>query len=276
MPTTRSSSTSLPAKTSTTGVTKKRKAPVPVSEGSTASKRQKLSKVAETNAPSLPSFPTASQLSEAVSKYGEAVALKSQLKEKGGSKGKRKGGINAEVTTLIELEAAMEELYSVLNDSDEEKRKDNLTKEDLERILTWKLTREKSRPFLPKLVKSNSPKEIEEITKSAITTLRASKTLTEAYKGLDEVCKLKGVGPATGSAVLSLIAPHRLPFYSDEAASFFGDVKYTVAAYKRYAEGMAEKVEGLGEQWDGRKLEKALWSVKTLDINTQEEGRQDA
>jgi len=86
---------------------------------------------------------------------------------------------------------------------------------------------------------------------------------------------MKGVGPATASALLTLQPSHLLPFMSDEAASFFaptlGTVKYTEAYYAKFARAMDAEVcrlnaasEGDVRPWDSMSLERALFAICIL------------
>lgn len=69
------------------------------------------------------------------------------------------------------------------------------------------------------MVQKNSEDEVEEqISKAAKVLNHTSDEQdfnTRIVSALDIVCKLKGVGPATGSLVLSILDP-RVPFFEDE------------------------------------------------------------
>ncbi|KAJ7716508.1 hypothetical protein B0H16DRAFT_1476660 [Mycena metata] len=114
-------------------------------------------------------------------------------------------------------------------------------------LMKWKLSRGKSRPTLLGLVAANPETLI----------LKATSTLAKR-------------------SLLTLQAPHLLPFMSDEAASFFsrtlGAIKYTDPFYKKFAAAMVAKVQKLNAEssgpdsqaWDSMKLERALFAICIL------------
>ncbi|BGP41369.1 hypothetical protein JCM10449v2_005347 [Rhodotorula kratochvilovae] len=138
-----------------------------------------------------------------------------------------------------------------------------LTKEELVRLMDWKLARGKFRPRLQSLVASNSASSL----RSAISSAAGAATLENALK---ELSKLSAVGPATASAVLALWYPEEEPFMSDEAmdgAEAFGEGEpggkgkreYTVKAWRGFREQMMARKEKEG--WQSMEdLERALWS----------------
>jgi hypothetical protein len=69
------------------------------------------------------------------------------------------------------------------------------------------------RPSLAKLVASNSPDEVKTATQNAFSGENESKYPRDS---LNHLTKLKGVGPATASLVLSCYDPQKVPFASDE------------------------------------------------------------
>ena len=72
---------------------------------------------------------------------------------------------------------------------------------------------------------------------------------------------MKGIGPATASAILSLYDPIAEPFLSDEAyeAIGLGKAEYTVKGWEKFRTAMTERVEA--GAWESMEdLEKACWS----------------
>ncbi|KAF8146846.1 hypothetical protein K438DRAFT_1868489 [Mycena galopus ATCC 62051] len=151
--------------------------------------------------------------------------------------------------------------------------------------MKWKLSRGKSRPTLLTLIASNAEPLVLRSTTDALKTVRDAKDdLDRALLALPDACKMKGVGAATASALLTLQTPHLLPFMSDEAASFFaptlGQIKYTDAFYKKFAAAMVAEVRRLNaspdsdsggaQRWDSMKLERALFTVSILKKHGQE------
>ena len=94
---------------------------------------------------------------------------------------------------------------------------------------------------MAKLVASNSAKDIRETTKSAFAIYKAGNgKLAEAIKTLT---KLKGIGPATATLLLSTYDPDNVPFFSDELYRYLHfetgkgkgwdrKIKYTMKEYE--------------------------------------------
>ncbi len=77
------------------------------------------------------------------------------------------------------------------------------------------------------------------------------------------LAKLKGVGPATASAVLAAARPDVYPFFDEIVAARLpglGEVAWTLGYYGRYAEALRGEAERLGGDWTPAALERALWS----------------
>ncbi|XP_010464976.1 PREDICTED: uncharacterized protein LOC104745439 isoform X2 [Camelina sativa] len=85
-----------------------------------------------------------------------------------------------------------------------------LTTSELSQLMKWKLSRGKWRPRLLDFVSSLD----DSVVKSA--SEKAFKSLPDISKAVKELTVLKGVGPATASAVLAAYAPDIAPFMSDE------------------------------------------------------------
>jgi hypothetical protein len=114
------------------------------------------------------------------------------------------------------------------------------TKVQLVTLMDWKLSHGKFRPALPKLIKENNAKVVQAITQNALEQLRLSSKRLEDVKEdglrrcLDELCKLRGVGPATASLLMSVYDSDRLPFFSDELYRWlFWDEPMSAAAAKK-------------------------------------------
>ena len=94
---------------------------------------------------------------------------------------------------------------------------------------------------MAKLVASNTAKDIRETTKSAFAIYEADNN--DYSKAITALTKLKGIGPATASLLLSTYDPIQVPFFSDELYRYlhFEDTKskgwdrkinYTMKEYK--------------------------------------------
>lgn len=81
---------------------------------------------------------------------------------------------------------------------------------ELSKLMQWKLTRGKWRPRLLDFVSSLDDSSVKSASEKAF------KSLPDLTKAVSELTVLKGVGPATASAVLAAYAPDVAPFMSDE------------------------------------------------------------
>ena len=146
------------------------------------------------------------------------------------------------------------------------------------------------RPNLAKLVGSNSVKEVRETTSSAFEVYEADK---EAYdKSITILSKLKGIGPATSSLLLSCYDPVKIPFFSDELYRYLHweeskskgwdrKINYTMKEYKSLFAKVTELRERLendsGKQVSTIDIEKAAYvlgkdalsSSKSFSLDTE-------
>ena len=109
------------------------------------------------------------------------------------------------------------------------------------------------RPNHANLVATNNDSDILSATKSAFATYEADH---DAYAAsIAALSKLKGIGPATASLLLSCYDPIRIPFFSDQlfryalwqrtaGCGWDRKIKYSTSEYKE----MFEKVQALRER----------------------------
>lgn len=116
-------------------------------------------------------------------------------------------------------------------------------------LFYWSSKHGTFRPNLAKLIASNSVEEVREITVDGFTIY--SKDNAHYGKAIIALSKLKGVGPATASLILSSYDPVKIPFFSDE-----------LFRYLHWSEG---KVKG----WD-RRINYTLKEYRDLYEKTQE------
>ncbi|XP_031564028.1 uncharacterized protein LOC116299507 [Actinia tenebrosa] len=181
------------------------------------------------------------------------LILKRKAKEKKKDKGKE----------LIELDNWFQQELPAVIDKREERY---LTKEELIKLMQWKLSRGKFRPRLVDLIKSNSPETISENTRMAF------KLLPNIEKSIKKLSELKGVGPATASAILCAGCP-QVPFMADEAMMTLpvgkGKLEYTMKAYLQYLEQLRSKClsklckTDSVANWNEHKVELTLWTFVT-------------
>ncbi|KAI9118374.1 hypothetical protein K1719_010706 [Acacia pycnantha] len=135
----------------------------------------------------------------------------------------------------------------------------HITAPELSKLMQWKLTRGKWRPRLLDFVSSLD----ESLVKSS--SQKAFQSLPDISKAVSELTVLKGVGPATASAVLAAFAPHITPFMSDEAleAALGNSKDYSLKQYLLFASKLQTKAKELstgGDVFTPSDVERALWS----------------
>nr|XP_043636846.1 uncharacterized protein LOC122607847 isoform X2 [Erigeron canadensis] len=113
----------------------------------------------------------------------------------------------------------------------------HITTPELSKLMKWKLTRGKWRPRLLDFVSS-----LDEDTVISASQ-KAFKALPDVSKAISELTILKGVGPATASAVLAAYAPDVAPFMSDEAmvAALGNSREYTLKQYLVFVDKLQAK-----------------------------------
>ncbi|KAL4740799.1 hypothetical protein BDV11DRAFT_184462 [Aspergillus similis] len=142
----------------------------------------------------------------------------------------------------------------------------HLSREEVVRLMEWKLKHGVYRPTLLGMIRQNREKTISDTTASAFSSLSASVEGNDGFEAiggalLTLATPLRGVGPATASLILSVACPEMIPFYSDDvylwvcagvypSSSFCSkkskevkpngepNVKYNVAEYRRLWEGV--------------------------------------
>ncbi|KAL5988308.1 hypothetical protein ACLOJK_036071 [Asimina triloba] len=130
---------------------------------------------------------------------------------------------------------------------------------ELHKLMQWKLARGKWRPRLLDFISSLDETQVKS------TSERAFQSLPDLAKAVTELSTLKGVGPATASAVLAAYAPDVAPFMSDEAmvAAIGNSKDYSLKQYLFFAEKLQNKAKELSANGDlltPSDVERALWS----------------
>ena len=137
----------------------------------------------------------------------------------------------------------------------------HMTLKQLERLMIWKLRRGVFRPTLMGLIRRNENKSVVELTEAGFKAAHLN-----VEEGIDVLCQLKGVGPATASAILSVYLPTEVPFMSDEAMDAVLGLPrlYTKAQFIQYQKALKNKYEKLGSTWSPATIEKTLWCAAML------------
>lgn len=156
-----------------------------------------------------------------------------------------------------------------------------LTKDELVKVVRWKLWMGVVRPNLLRFATETDPKQVKAKSREAFRFLPENSSLpTSPSEGRGDstaarisrgplknavtalTAELKGVGPATASAVLAA-ACGGCPFDADEvidAVMMTGTRKYSLPEYLQVQETLEEKAVSLGNPWDAEGVRKALWS----------------
>jgi hypothetical protein len=137
----------------------------------------------------------------------------------------------------------------------------HVTHDEMVRITEWKMARGVWRAPNLALVRRNPPGAVEAATAEAATLLGAP------AKALAALCALGGVGPATASAVLAVMAPAVFPFFDElvtgQVAPFvegMGTIAWTAPYYRKYRVALVARAAELGAGWDATNVERALWA----------------
>merc|ERR1712025_906203 len=109
--------------------------------------------------------------------------------------------------------------------------------------MEWKLTRGKFRPQLTSLIESNDESKVKEISENSFSYIN------DPELAIKELCQLRGVGPATASAILTAFSPETFCFMADEAVNcvLSGKINYNMKYYLEYLRQVSEKAVELSE-----------------------------
>ncbi|ELU06856.1 hypothetical protein CAPTEDRAFT_164778 [Capitella teleta] len=138
-----------------------------------------------------------------------------------------------------------------------------MTSEELIQLMKWKLSRGKFRPRLIEFAASNSEEKVKASTEEAFQSASKGK-LTAAIKTLTE---LKGIGPATASAILTAGCGQEVAFMADESVwGILGkqSLKYDLKEYLCFMEEILSIRNRLTEQgeisWTAHNVELCIWT----------------
>lgn len=155
-----------------------------------------------------------------------------------------------------------------------------ITKEELVQTMQWKLARGKMRPLM-NLVRGNDSGTVERISRSALIAAQKG-DISNAVTILSGA-ELKGVGPATASALLAAYRPDLFPFMADEPTMLVldesgqnGKLKYNLAEYlvfQRAIIGKCREINVPGEKaksgterpLDAEEVGRALWCLNRAE-----------
>lgn len=167
----------------------------------------------------------------------------------------------------------------------------------LKELVQWKITHGQYRQFLPAMTRKNTHDAVEKATLVAAEVLSSLVSKGEAtnddlwkvvINAMDEVQKIHGVGPATGTLILSCYLPQLVPFFSDELFQYLcadewkqkgRKLKYNRTEYQT----LFQAVRVLRERWEEEggsgeldvvELEKGAFVLGHMDL--LENGKKEA
>jgi hypothetical protein len=185
---------------------------------------------------SMNAFPSSAALRAALTRYDEVVAAQG-------------------VARLAELDRWY---HRELPDAIAARRPPHVTLPELVRLAEWKMSRGVWRAPNLVLVRSNAPDAVRDVSAGALALMpHPTKPVAMLAK------ELKGVGPATASAVVAAARPDIYPFFDElvaEQLPGLSAVAWTLGYYARYAEALRERAAALGDEWTPASLERALWA----------------
>jgi hypothetical protein len=172
------------------------------------------------------------------------------------------------IKNLDDLTAKCEALGTSISKLHQQKIASCISKEELlEVVIEWKFAVGKPRRALMKHLHSNCNVNVQICSTNAISKANAILPSDETgqldddhiKEALDELTELKGVGPATASAVLRLVRPDIFCYMYDEVIDCFLPKRtYTLPVYleiNRECRNIAKQLPG----WNPARVARALW-----------------
>jgi hypothetical protein len=133
----------------------------------------------------------------------------------------------------------------------------HVTHTELGLLTEWKMARGVWRAPNLALVRSNDP---DVVARTSAVALARTPQPTEPLR---ELATLKGVGPATASAVVAAWRPDVYPFFDELVATqipHLPEVQWTLPFFARYADAIRARAAKLGGDWTPVMVERALWA----------------
>ena len=146
-----------------------------------------------------------------------------------------------------------------------------MTFEQLCTVMKWKFSKGKSRP-LWKHINANSEESVQQYSKIAFSKVFENVNESSISAAINELSNLKGVGPAGASAILSLFRPELFVFMDDEVIEclYEGKRDYTLKVYTIINNKCKEIALQLGEDWNSRRVGRALWTAAIVSAYSDE------
>lgn len=178
--------------------------------------------------------------------------------------------IESEYTDMMKTKGGLElqkldEKCNTIGSTIRQRTEKYITVEELFTFVQWKFAKGKARPALWKHLKSNTEKDVKENSKIAFQKADAG----EIRGSIEALAALKGVGPATASAVLSFYSD-QFHFMDDEVIECLhqGKRTYTVPLYMSLNDQCGNIAKPLGSSWTARRVGRALWTAARIKATT--------
>lgn len=170
---------------------------------------------------------------------------------------------------LAELDAwVVEELPARLSGAASSSSAPPLTKNDLVRMVEWKLLRGKWRPALLGYAKAQTDAAVGEAWARAHKALggkNAAPSPVQLRAALDALCSLRGVGPATASIVLCAATGGQFPYMGDEALeAALGTRNYKAEEAMALAEALRAKAGELRREQKQQQQQQREWTAEDV------------
>jgi len=170
----------------------------------------------------------------------------------------------------------LKELENALHAFATTAKRSSFSKAELHQIVLWKHTVGKNRAFNMKHIIANSDESVKEYSTKAIQLAReidlnglvdvnsgamnqnGKKSVQAALENLTK--NLKGVGPATASAMMTLVRPDIFCYLFDEVIDVFEPKRdYTLPIYLRVNSRCLQIAQKLGGEWTSGRVAKTIW-----------------
>lgn len=151
----------------------------------------------------------------------------------------------------------------------------SITKDEMLHVVQWKFAKGKPRHALMKHLNSNTESDVLSCSQSAfahveqIVKTDADDINDYVKQSLESFCELKGIGPATASAILGLYCPQHFAFMDDEVIECLYDKKrgYTLKIYmhvNQRCEMLSTMLGGIENGWTPYRVGKILWTASRI------------
>jgi hypothetical protein len=183
------------------------------------------------------------------------------------------------------LEQAEKSLLASIGDDDDDL--EELSKNQLLDLVKWKFAVGKPRPQNLGLLRCNTEDAVKECSRNAVQLARnidmqasVSKTgewtthgKSAIQNAMNEMTKLKGVGPATATAVLCRVRPDVFCYLYDEVIDCFEPKRdYTLNVYLRVNSRCLQLAKTLGEEeWTTARIATVLWIAARVLANKKDD-----